>query len=77
MCLAIPMRVIHIDGFEAVCEARGIERHVSLFLLQWEPVAVGDYVMVHVGYAIQRMSEDQARSSWEMFDLLLDEPDRA
>lgn len=67
------MRVMRIDGHEAVCEARGVERRVSLFMLQWEPVAVGDYVMVHVGYAIQRMSEEHAQSTWELFDQMLDD----
>lgn len=76
MCLAIPMCVTHIDGFDAICEARGVERRVSLFMLQWEPVALGDYVMVHVGYAIQRMSKEEARSSWELFDRMLDNMER-
>lgn len=76
MCLGIPMRVTYIDGFEAICEARSVERRVSLFMLQWEPVTVGDYVLVHVGYAIQRMSEEEARSSWELFDRILDDPDQ-
>lgn len=71
MCLGIPMRVIAIDGFNARCEARGVEREVSLFLLQGEPLAPGDYVMVHVGYAIQKVSETEARSAWELLDLLL------
>ena len=71
MCLAIPMRVTEIDGFIARCEAKGVEREVSLFMLQDEAVTVGDYVMVHVGYAIQKMSEVEALSAWELFDELL------
>lgn len=77
MCLGIPMRVTRIDGFEAICEARGVERRVSLFMLQWEPVAVGDHVMVHVGYAIQRMSAEDARASWALFDTMLEASDHA
>ena len=72
MCLGIPMCVTRVDGLDAVCEAHGVTRRVSLFLLQEEPVAVGDYVMVHVGYAIQRMSEQEARSSWELLDCIVD-----
>ena len=49
MCLGVPMRVIEIDGFAARCEARGIERKASLFLLQHEDIQVGDLVMIHVG----------------------------
>ncbi|HTO63065.1 MAG TPA: HypC/HybG/HupF family hydrogenase formation chaperone [Bradyrhizobium sp.] len=68
MCLGIPMRVVECDGFIARCEAKGIERTVSLFLLQHEPVEPGDHVMVHVGYAIQKMSEAEALSAWELYD---------
>ncbi len=75
MCLGIPMCVTHIDGLDAVCEARGVERRVSLFMLQEEAVAIGDFVMVHIGYAIQRMSKEEARSSWELFDTILNELD--
>jgi len=68
MCLAVPMRVRSVDGFNAVCEAKGIEREVSLFMLQGEETAPGDHVLVHVGYAIQKVSEEEARSAWELFD---------
>lgn len=71
MCLAIPMQVVEIDGFNASCEAKGVKREVSLFLMQGDPVAVGDYVMVHVGYAIQKMSVQEARSAWELYDEML------
>jgi len=71
MCLGIPMKVVTIDGFVARCEAKGVEREVNLFLLQHEPPAVGDFVMVHVGYAIQKMSAEEARSAWELYDEVL------
>ena len=71
MCLAIPMQVVEIDGYNARCSAKGVFRDVSLFMLQDEPVAVGDYVMVNVGYAIQVMTEQEARSAWELFDEML------
>ena len=71
MCLAIPMEVMAVDGYMARCSARDIERDVSLFLLQDEPIAAGDFVMVHVGYAIQKMTPQQARSAWELFDEML------
>jgi len=71
MCLAIPMQIIEIDGFIARCNAQGVQREVSLFMLQDEEVTINDYVMVHVGYAIQKVSEKDARSSWELFDELL------
>jgi hydrogenase expression/formation protein HypC len=71
MCLAIPMQVKTIDNFQCICEARGIEREVSLFMLQHEAIAPGDFVLVHVGYAIQKVSEEDASSSWELFDEIL------
>jgi len=71
MCLAIPMQIKTIDEFQCVCEARGIEREVSLFMLQDEAIAPGDFVLVHVGYAIQKVSEEDAASSWELFDEIL------
>lgn len=71
MCLGIPMQVVAVDGFLARCEAKGVQRDVSLFMLQDEPVAIGEFVMVHVGYAIQKMSEQEARSAWEIYDQML------
>jgi hydrogenase expression/formation protein HypC len=44
---------------------------VSLFLLQDELPAVGDFVMVHVGYAIQKIAAETARSAWELYDEML------
>ncbi|ACL72358.1 hydrogenase assembly chaperone hypC/hupF [Thioalkalivibrio sulfidiphilus HL-EbGr7] len=71
MCLGIPMRIVEIDRFNARCEAKGVERTVSLFLLQDEPLEPGDHVMVHVGYAIQKMSEADARTAWDLYDEML------
>lgn len=65
------MEIVVIDGFLARCRAKGVEREVSLFLLQGEPIAAGDFVMVHVGYAIQKMSSQEARSTWELYDEML------
>lgn len=62
------MRIEEIDGYVARCSARGIERRVSLFLMQHEQLAPGDLVMVHVGNAIQKMTEEEARSAWEVYD---------
>ena len=63
MCLGIPMQVVEINGFVARCEARGVERDVNLFMLQDQSLQPGDYVMVHVGYAIQKIEEQDARST--------------
>jgi hydrogenase expression/formation protein HypC len=71
MCLAIPMQITHIQGFNAHCAAKGVERDVSLFLLQDETLQEGDYVLIHVGYAIQKISKEEAQSTWELLDQML------
>jgi hydrogenase expression/formation protein HypC len=71
MCLGIPMQIVEIEGFNAHCVAKGIEREVSLFMLQDESLEIGNFVMVHVGYAIQKMSTMEARSAWEVYDEML------
>jgi hydrogenase expression/formation protein HypC len=65
------MQVKSIRDFQCICEARGIEREVSLFMLQGEDISPGDHVLVHVGYAIQKVSAADAASSWELFDEIL------
>jgi hydrogenase expression/formation protein HypC len=71
MCLGIPMQVMSVDGHLARCSAKGVEREVSLFLVQDDPPAVGDFVVVHVGYAIQKTTPQEARSAWELYDQML------
>ena len=75
MCLGIPMQIKEIDGFTARCEAKGIEREVSLFMLQHEELKPEDFVVVHVGYAIQKVSPQEARSAWEIYDEMLTKMD--
>ena len=58
MCLAIPLRIAEINGKEGVGEANGLRRKIRLDFIR-EP-KVGDYVIVHAGFAIERMSERQA-----------------
>ena len=63
MCLAIPLKLIEINGKNATGEAMGMTRQVRVDFIK-EP-QVGDYVMVHAGFAIERLPEDQAREDWE------------
>ena len=71
MCLGIPMQIKSIDGFMARCEAKGVERDVSLFMMQEDNLAVDDFVVVHVGYAIQKLSPQEAQTAWEIYDQML------
>ena len=65
------MQIKSIDQYQALCEAKGIERDVSLFMLQDEPLEPGDFVVVHVGYAIQKISPQEAQTAWEVYDEML------
>jgi hydrogenase expression/formation protein HypC len=73
MCLAVPMQIESIEGFTARCQAKGVWRDVSLFMMQDALPGVGDFVMVHVGYAIRKITEADARTSWELLDQILQE----
>jgi hydrogenase expression/formation protein HypC len=59
MCLAVPMQVISTDGETLVAEIDGVKRPASLMMLG-EPVAVGDYVLIHAGFAISKLDEGEA-----------------
>lgn len=71
MCLGIPMQIERIDGLLARCQAKGIARDVNLMLMQGTPLSPGDFVMVHVGYAIERIDDQVARSAWETYDAMV------
>jgi len=66
MCLAIPARVEQITSVDtAIVDLGGVRKEVSLALV--DDVAVGDYVIVHVGYALQKLDEDEALQTLAMF----------
>ncbi len=59
MCLAVPSRIVEIEDRMATIDVSGIRQAVSLLLLP-EPAAIGDYVLVHAGFAIQKIDEEAA-----------------
>jgi len=66
MCLAIPARVAELlDDGSAVVDVGGVRKEVSLALM--DGVAVGDYVIVHVGYAINRLDPEEAEKTLQLF----------
>lgn len=77
MCLGIPMRIIDLNEFSARCEAKGVTRDVSLLLLMHETLAVGDYLVVHLGQAIDRITPEQAADAWAIYDEILAAEDAA
>lgn len=66
MCLAIPLKIIKIDGNTAACESLGMTRDVRVDFIA-EP-QVGDYVIVHAGFAIEKLSEKQALEDIEAWE---------
>ncbi|MEW6110388.1 MAG: HypC/HybG/HupF family hydrogenase formation chaperone [Nitrospirota bacterium] len=72
MCLAIPSKVINIDNLIATVDVYGARRDISLLLMP-EEVAVGDYVLVHAGFAIQKVQEDIAHESLNLIKQVLEE----
>lgn len=61
MCLAIPMKVIKIDGSSGVVEIGGVRKQINLELL--DDVKIGEYVIVHAGFAIQKVDEKEAEET--------------
>ncbi|MBP9768717.1 MAG: HypC/HybG/HupF family hydrogenase formation chaperone [Burkholderiales bacterium] len=73
MCLAIPTQIVKLlDNQMALTSLSGVEKEISLSLLQ-EEVQVGDYVIVHVGYALSKLDEEDAKKTLAYFEELLDE----
>ena len=74
MCLAIPSRVVEIDEVSktAVVETFGVKRKVSTMLLN-EPLKVGDYVLVHVGFAMEKVDPLEAQKTLKLFKELFPE----
>jgi len=65
MCLAVPMKIIRINGDMGVVEVDGIRREVGLMLL--EDSRINDWVIVHAGFAIARLSAKEARQTLKLF----------
>src|SRR4030042_5756217 len=62
MCVGVPSKIIRIEDHTAVIEVEGAQREISLLLLN-EDVRVGDYVIVHAGFAIHKIQEDDAKEN--------------
>ena len=75
MCLGVPGRVLEIDGLIARVEFFGVEREVRLDIVD-TPVAPGDYVLNHVGFAIRRIPEEEVAETLALYDQILAELDR-
>ena len=65
MCLAVPVKVLQIDGLKALVELGGLARQASLMLVP--DTKVGDYVLLHAGFAIQKLDEKEAEETIRLF----------
>lgn len=68
MCLSIPARIESIEHDTALCSVGGATYKASLQLLESESLKPGDYVLIHTGFAIQRISEEEAAETLRIFE---------
>ena len=71
MCLGVPMQVKSIESDMALCEIDGVQREASLMMI--DGVAVGDFVLIHAGFAIERIDEDEAQLTLDALRSALDQ----
>ena len=72
MCLSIPSKVVEIDDNNmATVDTMGIKRHVSLDLIS-EEINIGDYILIHVGFAMNKIDQEEALQSLEVYREMLE-----
>jgi hydrogenase expression/formation protein HypC len=76
MCLGVPGRVVEVNGAVALVDFWGVRKEVRLDVVD-EPVAPGDYVLNHVGYAIRRIPAGEIAATLSLYEELLALPDLA
>lgn len=76
MCLGVPMQVISVADDAVIAEIDGVRREASLLMLA-EPVTVGEYVIVHAGFAIARIDTEEAQETLRLMREVFDAEDMA
>lgn len=66
MCLAIPAKIENIDGNKAEVDIRGLKRSIGLQLMP--DAMVGEFVLVHAGFAIQRIDQEEAEETYKLLE---------
>ena len=69
MCVGVPSKITKIEDSMAIIEVLGAQREVSLLLLD-EPVQIGDYVIVHAGFAIKKIQEEYAHETLQLMKVI-------
>jgi len=71
MCVGVPMQIVEINYPSGIAEAKGVKREIGLQLLREDQLTIGDHVIVHVGFAIEKVDKKQADEIWEALDEIL------
>jgi hydrogenase expression/formation protein HypC len=71
MCVGVPMQITEINYPSGVAEAKGVKREIGLQLLPQDTLEIGDHVIVHVGFAIEKIDKQLADEIWEALDEVL------
>lgn len=64
MCLAVPAQIIEREDMLATVDVGGVQRQVSMLLLP--EAQIGDYVLIHAGFAMQQIDEEEAKLTWSL-----------
>lgn len=82
MCLSVPAKIESMDGEMAICSVGGATYQASLLMLDYYDLKIGDYVLLHTGFAIQKISQEEAEETLNLFkeygdfNEILDEEER-
>ncbi|KPK32871.1 MAG: hydrogenase assembly protein HypC [Nitrospira bacterium SG8_35_1] len=72
MCVGVPMQIIEINYPLGVAEAKGVKRDIGLQLLPEGDIQLGDHVVVHVGFAIEKIDKERSDEIWQGLNELLE-----
>ncbi len=77
MCLSIPSKVVKIDKERntAVVDTMGVTREAGLELVEHEDIQLGDYVLIHIGFVMNKISEEDALESLKVYNEILEKMD--
>jgi hydrogenase expression/formation protein HypC len=69
--MGVPMQLVEIDYPSGVAEAKGVKREIGLQLMSENTLQIGDHVIVHVGFAIEKVDKQLADEIWKTLDEVL------
>jgi hydrogenase expression/formation protein HypC len=75
MCLAIPSKIVQVDDLRAVVDVYGARREINLMLMP-EEVGIGDYVLVHDGFDLQKVEHESAQDALKMISMIIDDVEK-